>query len=619
MSCIENLKKGVSIALMLLITTGGAWAGSAAEETGGSALQMLPAETLFCVMARNLDSAGTAVNAYLKGVAPESFDAKDEVLSKLGEMLGGERLRGVNLEGTFAIFGVDLPSKEAPVNPFANLFMGALLQVSDYENFVSRNPNVGEADADGISTITVHGRADALVTKCGRFAVMCPPRSRDGLIRFKKMRIGTGRGLGDVLDESEKQLLRASPIWAYGNVQQSSKLFAPVLFAQLEGVKVMLKKAQEQGKGGIADPAAAIDFYSKIIEMVIKGADHAAIAVAPTAEKCRFTFQAKAVDGTMLWDLFGAPEYADLTGMLGYLDDGTFMNIVTKIDRKGMKLAYMGMIDLLASLSAGALGEAEVQRIKDMTEKSIDAMGDGLAISIKGGSGEDGLLSLKYVIRVRDEDAFNEIIEEELKMINDGVFNNMYKSFGMEMKAKVRRETETYRGVRIGQATMSIEMGKEGAPQAEMFNKIWGERMEYRWAVLDGYCVYSFGGDTERVIRQLIDQIKAGGPDGLAWEIETAIDVLGVEDDGQEYDFGGTLNYVRLLNMMPAFIAASGGPEIKPFEMPTRSNIVFAGRSADGKLHVETVVPKQHLLELMAAGKRFGEEVEKAEREQKRK
>ncbi|UCG58124.1 MAG: hypothetical protein JSU70_01195 [Phycisphaerales bacterium] len=621
MTCSKSFKKGVITVLIVLMVAGSAWAGDAAKPKtkGGMALQVLPAETLFCVMARNLDSAGTAVNEYLEGVAPKSFDAKDEVLSKLAKMLGGEKPAGVDLNGAFVIFGVNLPSKEAPVNPFANVLMGALLQVEDYENFVSGNPNVGEADGDGVSAITMDGRTQAFVTQVGRFAVMSHPGSRANLIRFKNMQTGTGRGLDTVLDESEKESLRSSSIWAYANVQQSSKLFAPLLFAQLEGAKVMLKKAQEQRRTAMADPSAAIDFYGKIIEMLIRGADHVAIGIAPAADKCRFTFQAKAVDGTMLWDLFGAPEYADLSGLLGYLDDGALLNVVTKVDRKGMKLAYMGMIDLLASLSAGALGDADVARIRKMTEKAIDAMGDGLAISMKGGSGTDGPFCLKYVIRVRDEDAFNEIIKEELKMINEGVFDKMYKSFGMEIKAKVETETSAYRGVDIGYAKLSLKMGKEDSPEAQMLNKIWGEGMEYRWAVLDGHCVYAFGVDTGTVVRKLIDQVKVGGPDGLAWEIETAIDVLEVEGEGQEYDFGGTVNYVRLLNMMSGFIAASGGPEIKPLDMSTRSNLVFAGRTADGKLHVETVLPKQHLTELTTAGKKFGEEMDKAVKEQKKK
>ncbi len=617
MAYSKSFKKCVITVLAVLTTVGSAWAGDAAKKTGGWALQILPAETLFCVKVNNLDSTCTAVNEYLKGVAPESFDAKDEVLSKLVEMLGSKRPRGVNVKGTFAIFGVNLSSKESAVNPFANLFIGALVQVRNYDNFVSRNPNVGEADDEGISKITVDGHEEAVVTKKGRFAVMCPTRSRDKLIRFKKMRIGKKRRLGALLDESEKELLRASPIWLYGNVQQGSKLFAPIVFAQLEMMKVMLKKAQKQGNAAMVDPAAIASFYSEIFEILLKGTDRLSIGIVPTAEKCTFTLQCKAVDGTLLAQLLVAPEGGDLSELLGYLENGAFANVVTKVNRKGMNLGYMKMIDLFAAISPDAIGKAETDKLKKLTAKFINAIGDCVGISMKSGGEKSGPFSFKYVIQVKDEQAFKEVIEEEFKMIDEGMFDKMYKGFGLDIHLEIERETATYRGVEIGSAKLSFKMADEDSPEAEMIDKIWGKGLQYRWALLDGYCAYAFGGDSDKIIRNLIDQVKAGGPDELASEIETAVDIF-VGDD-EEYDFGGTVNFVRMLNMMSGFIAASGGPQIKPLDMLTKSNIVFAGRAREGKLLVESVLPKQHLLEIKAAGKKFGEEMEKGVKEMQKK
>jgi len=622
MTYSKNFKKCVITVLAVLMTVGSAWAGDAAKKTRGLALQILPAETLFCVKVNNLDSTCTAVNEYLKGVAPESFDVKDEVLSKLAEMLGSKRPRGVNVKGTFAIFGVNLSSKESEVNPFANLFVGALVQVRNYDNFVSRNSNVGEADDEGISKITVDGHEEAIVTKKGRFAVMCPHRSRDKLIRFKKMRIDRKRGLGALLDESEKELLRASPIWLYGNVQQVSKQFAPMLFAQLEAMKGLLKMTQEQGKTAmVVDPAAIVDFYIEIFEMLLKGTDRLSIGIVPTAEKCTFKLQCKAVDGTLLAQLLVAPEGGDLIELIGYLENGAFANVITKVDRKGMKLGYMKMIDLAADISPDAIGKAETDKLKKLTAKFINAIGDCIAISMKPGDEKSGPFSLKYVIQVKDEQAFKEVIEEELKMIDEGMFDKIYKGFGLDIHLEIGRETATYRGVEIGSAKLSFKMGDEDLPGAEMIDKIWGEGLQYRWALLDGYCTYAFGGDSNKIVRNLIDQVKAGGPDELASEIETAIDIFEADDeeDDEEYDFGGTVNFVRMLNMTSGFVAASGGPQIKPLNMLTKSNIVFAGRSRDGELFVETVLPKQHLLEIKTAGKKFGEEMEKGVKKMQKK
>jgi len=609
----KSFRKCVITVMAVLMTFSSTWATDAPKKTRDRALQILPAETLFCVRVNNLESACTAVNEYLKGVAPESLDVKDKVLSRLTKRLGSKRLRGVNTKGTFAIFGVNLPGKENAANPFANLFVGGLVQVRNYEKFVSGNSNVGQADDDGISKLTVDGKEEAIVTRKGRFAVMCPPRSREKLIRFKKMRIGRKRGLGALLDESEKELLRASPIWLYGNVQQGSKLLAPMIFAKIESMKAEIKKAQEEGKTAMMDPAAIVDFYIEMFEILLKGTDRLGIGIVPTAEKCTFTLQCKAVEGTLLAQLLSAPEGGNLDELIGYLENGAFMNIIAKVDRKGMNVGYMKMFDLFTSISPDSIGKADTDRLKKLTTRFINAMGDGIAITMKPGDEESGPLSFKYVIKVKDEKAFKEVMEEEIRMINEGMFNKIYKSFGLDINLGIETETATYRGVEIGSATLSFEIADENSPDAEMIDKIWGEGLKYRWALLDGYCVYAFGGDCNKNIRKLIDQIKAGGPDGLASEIRTAIDVFEGDDEKEdgEYDFGGTFNFVRMLNMSSGFIAASGGPKIKPLDLPTKSNIVFAGRSRDGKLLIESVLPKQHLLEIKAAGEKFGQEMAK--------
>ncbi|MHC4285891.1 MAG: hypothetical protein ACYSWZ_23400 [Planctomycetota bacterium] len=586
MAYSKSFRKSVITVLAVLMIVGSAWATDAAKKTRDRALQMLPAETLFCVRINNLDSTTAAVNEYLKGVAPDSLDVKDEVLSKLAKRLGGKKPRGVNVKGTFVIFGVNLPSKESEVNPFANLFVGALVPINNYKTFISKNPNVGEADDEGISKLTVDGKEEAIAIRKGRFAVMCPPRSRDKLIRFKKMRVGRKRGLAALLDESEKDLLRASPICMYGKM----------IFTQIEAMKGLLKMTQEQGKTAMVNPAAIIDFYVKMFEVLLKGTDRLALGIVPTAEKCTFTLQCETVDDTLLAQLLTAPEGGDLSQLIGYLENGAFANVITKVDRKGMKLGYMKMFDLFASISPDAMSKAETEKLKKLTTRFINA----IAISMKSGGEKSGPFSFKYVIQVKDEQAFKEVIEEEFKMIEEGMFDKMYKAIGLDINLKierktVERKTATYRGVDIDSAILSFKMGDEDSKEAEMIDKIWGKGLQYRLAILDGYCAYTFGGDSNKIIRSLIDQIKAGGPDELASEIETAIDVLedGDEDDDEEYDFGGTVNIVRMLNMASGFIAASGGPQIKPLDMLTKSNIVFAGRSREGKLLVEPVGPER--------------------------
>ena len=126
-------------------------------------------------------------NEFLKDIAPASFDAKKAVFSKLGSMLGDNDLKGVNKSGNIAIFAVNVPGETTAQGPMGNMFIGALLPVTEYKDFISGNSNCSEPDEQGISTITINGQPRGLATNFRRFALLCPPSARDNLIKVKEM------------------------------------------------------------------------------------------------------------------------------------------------------------------------------------------------------------------------------------------------------------------------------------------------------------------------------------------------------------------------------------------------------------------------------------------------
>ncbi|MHC4679072.1 MAG: hypothetical protein ACYTEK_10270, partial [Planctomycetota bacterium] len=156
---------------VVLLAAGGVWAAKSAKPGAAGLLGFIPARSVFSVRINKLDDTLEMVNEFLKGVAPASFDAETAVLSKLGKLLGDDKLRGVNRRGNFAIFAVNVQGKSAAQGPMGNMFIGALLPVRNYDNFVSKNPNCSQADDQGISTITIEGRPRALVTNFRRFVL----------------------------------------------------------------------------------------------------------------------------------------------------------------------------------------------------------------------------------------------------------------------------------------------------------------------------------------------------------------------------------------------------------------------------------------------------------------
>jgi len=330
---------------------------------------------------------------------------------------------------------------------------------------------------------------------------------------------------------------------------------------------------------------------------------------------CLVTVGMKAVPETEMAAMLTAPAGGDLKNLLGYLDDGAMMNLGCKVNRKSGKMLYMKLIELIPLMTTDGIPEADLEKLKKLTAKTFDAIGDSLAFSFAAGGKDSAPFSIKYVIKVRDKKAFEQVIEEELEMMREGALDKLYKGLGMEMDVKVERDAGTYKGVSIDAAKVVFKMGDEDSPQSQMLKKMWGDALDYRWALLDGYCVYSIGGDTDKTIRELIDQVKAGGPKKIGSEMKAALDAI---PNSKQADVVGTLNYIRMLNMASAFMVMPGGVKFPQLDVPTKSNIAFAGRTADGRTTLQMALPKKHLLEIKSAFEKLIPQIEQQQKQQKK-
>jgi len=611
----RSLRNSVVVAIVAILAAGGVWASEASEKRQATGMMgAIPARSLFCIRINNFDGTLGAANEFLKDIAPESFNAKKAIFSKLGSVLGDNDLKGINKKGNIAIFGVEVPSESAARGPMGNIFIGALLPVTKYENFISNNPNCSEPDDEGISTITVNGQLRGLATNFRRFALLCPPNARENLIKVKEMLAQRKQSLGRSLNPDERKEAASSPVWIYLNVKQGSKLIGPMLFGKLEQMKGQLQKMKESGEAPMmVDPSGIINFYGGIFKMLLDGTDYVMLGLAPASDSCSMTVGVKAVPETEMAAIIGSPIEGDIGNKLGYLDDGAMINLGAKVDRSSLKTAYMKLFELLGQMMAGGMSEADLEELKTLTTQAVNSLGDSIAISVGvNGKGSTPFWG-KYVIEVKDEKAFKEVLEKELQMMQDGVFGKMYKGFGMEMDVKIERGAGTYEGVTIDAAKVNFKISEKSI-QSRMIEKMWGDGLDYCWAFVNNNCVYSIGGDADKMIRELIDQVKAGGPNKIGAEMKAAMDAI---PESRRADVVGTFNYVRALNMVSRFVAEGAD---SPDQVPTQSGIAFAGRTTEnGKMKLQMVLPKKHLQEIQSAFKKFIPLMEKQHKEQREK
>jgi hypothetical protein len=408
-----------------------------------------------------------------------------------------------------------------------------------------------------------------------------------------------------------------TPVWLYANVKQGSKLIQPLLCCGLEQMKAQLEKAKEKGEGPPIDAAGIISFYGGIFKMVLEGTEHIMVGLSPPSEMCNVNVSVKPVPGSEFETMVGKPADGDFENLLGYLDDGAMMNLASKIDGQSMNASYMKLFELMGGMMGENISEKELKKMKKLTTKMIDAMGDSLAMSF-GFGGESSLFEIKYVIEVEDKKAFEKVIEKEFRMMQDGTFNKLYKGFGMEMDFDVDRDVDTYKGIDIDAAELEFTMGDEDSPQNQMLKQIWGDGLDYRLAIVDNYCIYVIGENADKGIRELIDQVKSGHPKEIGSEMTAALDMI---PKSKQAEAVGTFNYVRIINMLPRMMFGTDGADLAKLNVSTKSNVAFASGIDDGKMIMQMTMPKEHLLEIKSAFETIIPQIKKQEelKRQKRK
>ena len=598
------LRNAVLVATVAVLATSGVWAAEAAKpkrRTATGLLSAIPAKSLVCVRINKFDGTLDSVNAFLKDVAP--IDAKAALLSKLTGMLGGDdQLRGVNKKGNIAIFVVNIPGESAAPGPMGSMFIGALLPVVKYEKFVSANANIGEADEQGVSTIAANGNPIGLATRFRRSALLCPANSRGQLATVKKMLNQRKDSLGASLDPETRKQAASSPVWVYLNVKQASPMIQPMVLGGLQQMKAQIEKAKESGETLPMDPAAiagVFDFYGGILKAMLEGTDNVTLGLAPSAEACSLTVGLKPVPDTYMAAAVGKPLGGNLDGMLGYLENDAMFNLAGKVDHENMKTVYKGLLELVGKMVPEGMSEADAARLERLVTKEVDAMGDSLAFAFGFDGAGSTVFTGKTIVKIRDQAAYEQVIEEEFKLVEEGFLSDLYKGFGIEMDIEIDRDAGAYKGVQIGGAKIRVKFAGEGETAAEMskvFETLFGDGgLVYKWAFVKGNCTFTFGDKANEKIREWIDQARAGGPRQIGSQTKDALAVL---DNADQADVVGTFNLVRYMQLVAGFIAATADVEVPQFEAATESNVAFAGRTTEaGNMVFQIVMPKQHLLE----------------------
>ena len=567
-------------------------------------LKSIPAETLFCVRINNFNTSLNQIDQFLTGVSPVGVSML--VKTYLTNLLGSPQLAGLNIDGSFAAFGSVLNDPAPQPGAMPNIFIGVFAPVADYQQFLDGISSKTPADANGIVKVLSLGKPVILVTKDGNYALATWANQYDNLVAYKKMmNIGTSAApktemLRTGLGSSESKQAVSEPFWIYANIQQVNKTFAPFIAGGIAGIKAYMQNIPSAQTGLSNEGLQNImNMYVNIIEAILKEVKSVSFSMNPKPTVLNITKITTAVTGTEIAKMFASNPSAEQNNLFPYLEDGAMMNFAFLLNSPLFKQAIDLQVNLIAAITGKSTDSEDLQKMKTIAENMIDTIKGPAAYTISVDPNMKPPFKGSYVIAVKDEKKFQQLMNDSIEMMTTMGLTDLYKSMGIEMDFKINKNAETYKNISIDSAQLTFKLTEANSPQAELLDKMYGSGFDYRWGMVNGLFAVTIGANADTEIHELIDKIQSGTATQVTPEIKTAMSLV---PDAQKADFFVTMNFLRIFKLGINMASSVTPLPIPPIDdSQTTSNLVIDGKASDGKMTVHVALPKEHLQEIMRA------------------
>ncbi len=564
-----------------LFCTAAIGAAGGPQAASSDPISVIPADSMFCVRINNLAGTMARIDQFLMGVSP--IGVSMIVPMQLSKFLGSTEPKGINMSGSFAIFG-PLPGGEKPdIKRF-----GLLVPMSDYKQFTEGNPNVTPPDAQGLSAIGPKEQPMFTAVSVPGYALVTTPNNRQALIETKKLLSGPGAtSLARRLNPDELKRAQNLPVWAYANIQTVSKTYGPAIQAKLQEVKKMMEQTQNQGQAG-----AAMDMNIGMLNSLMQELQAVSLTLDPTPDALRAGFVAAAVPNSETAKVFQGAVGAPDKKFMQYLENGAVMNILASIDPATWNRINNFYFDMIAKVAGKNASGEEIGKLKKLAADVTNALTGTLAVSFAMDANAKPPVRLQYVVGLKDPQALYRAMEQAPAMFESGPVADLMKQSGMGMKFEIKRKVETYKDVPVDMFRVSFNPTDPNSQESKMLSMIVGQGIEGRMAVVNNLLVYAVAADPGTLAHKLIDQVKGGETQPAPSEVTEAMQLI---PGAEKANFFVTYNYLRVLQLLTA---------IMPMPMPqtpvqSKSNIALAGKMTTGSLGIDLAVPKQHLMEIM--------------------
>lgn len=537
-------------------------------------LQLIPADSLFCVRVNNLDAALASMDQYLAGAS--YFQVTGLAKMKLGEIVNDPMLTGINTGGDFAIFAVADPSG-AEVKDVPKVAIGLILPITGAD-FTDKRPE-SKLLNENFALMTFNAR----------------PETHRALVEKTN-----GGNLISLIEADEYYRATTAPMWAYGNMPQIVDEYGQYIAEAFDKAKQQIQKSQEMLKNTpnasqlTIDVSQFMDMYFDMAEMLLAESEFVSITLTPSPDQLDLQYTFAALPDTRLstW-LVGSSKTSGYK-LAGALSGTDAINLIGKMDKKDFRAMNEFVMDIFTKGGNQDLNK----KWKSLMDRSLDLTGDEMAVSFSLAPGQPPFTFVE-VVAINDGPAYRELMDESWAMAND-----MYKSMGLPMSITYEEGTDSYAGYSIDTAKINFDLPQDD-PAAATINQMYGESLEYKMAVTDKAIIMAMGPDADDQLKAMIDKLKSV-PSAPQADLKIAFDIIPGAADA---DFVGSYNILRMLSMISEMMKSQPIPPeqammfnsmLGDLDIQTQSCIAVAGSAADGKLNIHAAMPKEHFNEIMS-------------------
>lgn len=590
---------------VVLFALGGLFLGPIRTPAYGQAddliLTTLPKDALFVLRINKFSYNIGQMDQYLAGASPIPMGITMLVNMQLAGMLGDPMMTGIDRNGTFAMVGLVPPTAEGengePVMAF-------LFPTTDFRSFISSNQYADESETPGIYTITPPnapmGNLLAAPLAEGKFMLIGNGEEPEQFNAILSQIRNRQTSLAQAVSVDEVKRAVDAPAWLWLNLEAGYTLAAPMIQfginKALEGMKETPGTEQSQ---------EMLKNMSEGADELIRQLRSLTLTLTPKPEVLLTETWFNAGEGTELAKTLVRKEaFRKGFSLAGYLDPQDPLYIVFKMNKPLWIEVNRKMTELMIDSEANAEDAAFMKQFTDLMNKSVNAMGEEVAVSFSYGSGQPPF-SVTEVVAVKDAKAMRDMLTE-----SSSVINQFYRKMGQDIQFSFQTGTETYKGVRIDLANVKFQHPEDTpADQKAAMEAMYGAKgIEYPLAITDKALFLTTGPSADSELKSLIDRSQSGGTSAVPADIQTAQQYLQNTDTA---DMLMTLDVIELMKglagMMQTLQEAlpeqpQKGPDfskmLEGIPMESQSAMALAMRAEDGRLKLQYALPKQHLAEI---------------------